>query len=145
MTGAEASKLYVEPAGADAEGVMMTSSIAVPGRELPAGPLKDAVDAFAGPWLEQNDSYPPQFAFDGATGDAAARRRDREGRLDRPGEGPRRPGVARRAHAHRAVRLLLEDDHGGMGTDAIAIVVVQDGDLKATPYSLGGSKTDLPH
>ena len=69
MTGAQASNLYVEPAGAEAEGVVMTSSIAVPGRELPAGPLKDAVDAFANPWLEQNDSvYPPQFAFDGATG-----------------------------------------------------------------------------
>ena len=68
MTGAQASNLYVEPAGPAAEGVVMTSSIAVPGRELPAGPLKDVVDAFADPWLEQNDAYPPQFAFDGATG-----------------------------------------------------------------------------
>lgn len=49
MTGAEASNLYIEPAGAAAEGVTMTSSIAVPGRELPAGPLSDLVKRSASP------------------------------------------------------------------------------------------------
>ena len=51
MTGAEASNLYVQPAGQEGEGVTMTSNIAVPGRELPAGPLKESIDAFANPWL----------------------------------------------------------------------------------------------
>ena len=37
-----------------------------------------------------------------------------------------------------------EDDHAGLGTDAVAIVEVQDGDFKATPYSLERFKTDLP-
>ena len=36
------------------------------------------------------------------------------------------------------------DDHAGLDTDAVAIVVVQDGDLKATPYSLARFETDLP-
>ena len=38
-----------------------------------------------------------------------------------------------------------KDDHAGLDTDAIAIVKVTDGDLKATPYSLARFKTDLPH
>jgi len=143
MTGAQASHLYVEPAGAEGEGVVMTSSIAVPGRELPAGPLKDSVDAFAKPWLKQNDVYPPQFAFDGAAGIQLlvaaiekAESADREKVRD----------------ALEGLDLLTpigrfrfsEDDHGGIGKDAIAIVEVKDGDLKATPYSLSAFKTSLP-
>ena len=143
MTGAQASHLYVEPSGAEGEGVVMTSSIAVPGRELPGGPLKDAVDAFANPWMEQNDVYPPQFAFDGAAGiqllvaaiekaESADREKVRE--------------------ALESLDLLTpigrfqfsEDDHGGIGKDAIAIVEVKDGDLKATPYSLEAFQSSLP-
>jgi branched-chain amino acid transport system substrate-binding protein len=143
MTGAQASNLYVEPAGAEGEGVVMTSSIAVPGRELPAGPLKDAVDAFANPWLKQNDVYPPQFAFDGAAGIQLlvaaiekAESTDREKVRD----------------ALESLDVLTpigrfkfsEDDHGGLGKDAIAIVEVKDGDLKATQYSLEAFRTSLP-
>ena len=145
MTGAQASNLYVEPAGAEAEGVVMTSSIAVPGRELPSGALKDAVDAFANPWLAQNDVYPPQFAFDGATGGAADRRRDREGRLGGPGEGARRAGVTRPAHAHRAVPVLLDRPRRHRQGRDRHRRRSQDGELKATPYSLEQLKTDLPH
>ena len=144
MTGAQASQLYVEPAGAAAEGVTMTSSIAVPGRELPAGPLHDLVAAFADPWQTSQDAYPPQFAFDGATAIQlvkaaieAAGSTDREAVRD----------------ALESLDLLTPtgrftfsaDDHAGLDTDAVAIVQVQDGDLKATPYSLERFKTDLPH
>jgi len=144
MTGAEASNLYVEPAGAEGEGVVMTSSIAVPGRELPAGPLKDAVDGFANPWLEKNDVYPPQFAFDGATA------------MQLIVEAIVKAGSTDREKVRDALESLdvltptgrfkfSSSDHGGIGKDAIAIVEVSDGDLKATPYSLDLWKTLLPH
>lgn len=144
MTGAQASQLYVEPAGSAAEGVTMTSSIAVPGRELPAGPLKDLVDEFADPWVEANGSYPPQFAFDGATGiQLLAAAIEKAGSADR-----------------EKVRDALEDldvltpigrfnysssDHAGLGAEAIAIVTVTDGDFEATEYSLARFETDLPN
>ena len=144
MTGAEASNLYVEPAGAEAEGVVMTSSIAVPGRELPPGPLKDAVDAFANPWLEQNDDvYPPQFAFDGAAGIQLlvaaiekAESADREKVRDALGSLDLLTPIGR--------FKFSEDDHGGIGKDAIAIVEVKGGEFKATPYSLEAFQTSLP-
>ena len=143
MTGAQASQLYVEPAGEAAEGVTMTSSIAVPGRELPAGPLKDVVDAFTGPWLEAQDTYPPQFAFDGATGVQLL-----EAAIEKAGSADRE----KVRDALESLDVLTptgrfsfsEDDHAGLDTDAVAIVVVQDGDLKATPYSLARFETDLP-
>ena len=144
MTGAQASNLYVEPAGAEAEGVVTTSSIAVPGRELPSGALKDAVDAFADPWLKANDVYPPQFAFDGATAvQLIVAAIEKAGSADRE----------KVRDALESLDLLTptgrfqfsSTDHGGIGKDAIAIVHVQDGELKATPYSLEQWKTDLPH
>jgi branched-chain amino acid transport system substrate-binding protein len=143
MTGAQASQLYVEPAGAAAEGVVMTSSIAVPGRELPDGPLKDVIDEFTGPWLEAQDTYPPQFAFDGATAvqlitaaieeaDSADRRavRDALETLD--------------VLTPTGRFTFAEDDHAGLGTDAVAIVEVVDGDFKTTPYSVDRFETHLP-
>jgi len=144
MTGAEASNLYVGPAGQEGEGVTMTSNIAVPGRELPAGPLKQAIDAFATPWLKANKGvYPPQFAWDGATGlqllvaaIEKAKSTDREKVRD----------------ALESLDVLTPTgrfkfsptDHGGIGKDAIAIVTVKGGELKATPYSLEQFKTTLP-
>jgi len=144
MTGAEASQLYVEPAGSAAEGVTMTSSIAVPGRELPAGPLKDIVDGFADPWVEANGSYPPQFAFDGATGvQLLAAAIEKAGSADR--EKVRDALEALDVLTPTGRFDFAEDDHAGLDTDAIAIVTVTDGDLKATPYSLARFETALPH
>jgi branched-chain amino acid transport system substrate-binding protein len=143
MTGAQASQLYVEPAGDAAEGVTMTSSIAVPGRELPGGPLKDVVDAFTGPWLESQDAYPPQFAFDGATGiQLLAAAIEKAGSTDR--EKVRDALESLDVLTPTGRFTFSADDHAGLDTDAVAIVVVQDGDLKATPYSLGRFETDLP-
>jgi branched-chain amino acid transport system substrate-binding protein len=143
MTGAQASQLYVEPAGAEAEGVTMTSSIAVPGRELPAGPLKDLVDGFTEPWLASQDAYPPQFAFDGATAvqllAAAIEKADSADRED-----VRDALESLDVLTPTGRFTFAEDDHAGLDTDAVAIVEVRDGDLKATPYSLKRFKTDLP-
>ena len=143
MTGAQASQLYVEPAGAEGEGVTMTSSIAVPGRELPSGPLKDLVDGFAEPWLASEDAYPPQFAFDGATAIqllAAAIEESESADRDEVRDALESLDVLTPTGRF----TFAEDDHAGLGTDAVAIVEVQDGDFKATPYSLARFKTSLP-
>jgi branched-chain amino acid transport system substrate-binding protein len=143
MTGAQASQLYVEPAGADAEGVTMTSSIAVPGRELPAGPLKGLVDAFTTPWLTSEDAYPPQFAFDGATGVQLLKAAiEKAGSADR--EKVRDALESLDVLTPTGRFTFADDDHAGLGTDAVAIVEVQDGDFRATAYSLERFTTDLP-
>src|SRR5438874_4085325 len=66
MTAAEASTLYVQPAGAAAEGVFVQASMGVIGQSLPAGnKFKKLIDDFAGPFQQANNYYPPQFAWDG--------------------------------------------------------------------------------
>jgi branched-chain amino acid transport system substrate-binding protein len=144
MTGAEASSLYVQPAGAAAEGVIMSSSIAVAGDELPDGPLKTKIDSFVTPWKAANKGVnPPQFAFDGLTG------------IDLIKAAIEKAGSSER----EAIRDALESldvlmaaghykysptNHAGLTTDAVAIVQVKDGKFVATDYSLERFKTHLP-
>jgi len=143
MTGAQASQLYVQPAGDAAEGVVMTSSIAVPGRELPAGPLKKLVEAFTGPWATANDGYPPQFAFDGATGLQLLKAAiEKAGSTDR--EKVRDALESLDVLTPTGRFTFSKTDHAGLDTDAVAIVQVENGDLKATPYSLERFTTNLP-
>jgi branched-chain amino acid transport system substrate-binding protein len=80
MTAAEASPLYVQPAGEAAEGVFVQASMGAIGKSLPpTNRFKKLVDDFAGPFEQANKYYPPQFAWDGMIGitfmlDAIARK-----------------------------------------------------------------------
>lgn len=65
MSHAEASTLYTKPAGKAATGVIVASSLAVVGPDLPDSKLKDTVMAMATTFKKKNGYYPPQFAFDG--------------------------------------------------------------------------------
>jgi branched-chain amino acid transport system substrate-binding protein len=65
LTGAQASKLFLDPAGAAAEGVTVSSSIGVVGDHLPAGPQKDVVAELTTAFQTRYGYPPPQFAQDG--------------------------------------------------------------------------------
>ena len=65
MTGSQASRLWLEPVGAAAEGVTVSSAIGVVGDSLPAGPQKQIVDQMALPYKQKYGYAPPQFAQDG--------------------------------------------------------------------------------
>ncbi|MEE6257670.1 ABC transporter substrate-binding protein [Plantactinospora sonchi] len=68
FTGAQASKLWLDPVGAAAEGAFVASSIGVVGAHLPDGAQKRAIDELAGPFQSRYGYPPPQFAQDGYTG-----------------------------------------------------------------------------
>jgi branched-chain amino acid transport system substrate-binding protein len=68
LTGAQASKLFLDPAGAAAEGVTVSSSIGVIGPHLPDGPQKDAVTKLQTAFQAKYGYPPPQFAQDGYSG-----------------------------------------------------------------------------
>lgn len=144
LTGANASNLFTKPAGAAAEGVVMSSSIAVAGAEVPAGALKTEIDSFAQPWLAANGNvYPPQFAFDGVTGIRLLKAAIEKAKsTDRP-----------------AIRDALESldvltpighftysktNHAGLTADAIAMVQVKGGAFAATDFSKQQFATNLP-
>jgi branched-chain amino acid transport system substrate-binding protein len=68
LTGAQASKLFLEPAGAAANGVFISSSIGVVGSHLPDGPQKDAINELTTTFQTKFGYLPPQFAQDGYSG-----------------------------------------------------------------------------
>jgi branched-chain amino acid transport system substrate-binding protein len=65
LTGSQASKLWLGPVGAAAEGVTIESAIGVVGDHLPAGPQKQIIDKMAQPYQQKYGYPPPQFAQDG--------------------------------------------------------------------------------
>lgn len=65
LTGAQASKLFLDPVGAAAEGVVVASSIGVVGPELPDGKQKTAIDDLTTAFSDEYGYPPPQFAQDG--------------------------------------------------------------------------------
>jgi branched-chain amino acid transport system substrate-binding protein len=65
LTGAQASKLFLDPAGAAAEGVTVASSIGVVGSSLPDGPIKESITKLGTAFQSKHGYAPPQFAQDG--------------------------------------------------------------------------------
>ncbi|MGR6922279.1 ABC transporter substrate-binding protein [[Actinomadura] parvosata] len=65
LTASQASKLWLEPMGAQAEGMTVQSAIGVVGDHLPAGKQKQVIDQMAGPYKQKHGYPPPQFAQDG--------------------------------------------------------------------------------
>jgi branched-chain amino acid transport system substrate-binding protein len=65
LTGSQASKLWLNPVGAAAEGVTVESAIGVVGDSLPDGPQKQIIDKMAVPYKQKYGYSPPQFAQDG--------------------------------------------------------------------------------
>ena len=106
LTGAQASKLFLDPAGAAAEGVTMSSSIGVVGDYLPDGPQKDAINELATAFQTKYGYPPPQFAQDGYSGVKLLVAAIEKAGGDGPGEGPRRAGGADPADAERHVHVL---------------------------------------
>lgn len=68
MTGAQASTLYLEPAGAAADGVIVNGYNSVIGDFLPSGPLKAVYDKLAVPSMQQYKTPPAQFTCDAYSG-----------------------------------------------------------------------------
>lgn len=133
MTGAEASKLYTDPAGEAANGVILNSSVSVVGPHLPESELKDVVTAMAEPFQQKHGYYPPQFAGDAYTAvKLMAAAIEKAGSTD-----------------DEAIQQALEnltlltpngeysygpDDHSGLDLSAISVNEIQDGEIVPTEW-----------
>jgi branched-chain amino acid transport system substrate-binding protein len=134
MTGSQASKLWLDPVGIAAEGVMVSSAIGVVGDFLPAGPQKQIIDQMAAPYRQKYGYPPPQFAQDGYSACLLLF------------EAIKTAGSAERAKIRQALehmtlttpngkfRYSLED-HSGLGSEFISINVVKDARFVPTPWA----------
>ena len=134
LTGAQASRLFLDPAGSAAEGVTIASSIGVVGPYLPDGPLKDAIGGLSRSFRGLYRYAPPQFAQDGYSAVqllVAAVQKAKS--LDR---GKVRDALERvNLVTPNGVYVYSNTDHSGLTTDFIAVNRVDGGTLIPTDWA----------
>ncbi|WP_328477546.1 ABC transporter substrate-binding protein [Actinoplanes sp. NBC_00393] len=134
LTGAQASKLFLDPAGPAAEGVTIASSVGVVGDHLPPGQLKTAVDELTTAFTEKYGYAPPQFAQDGYSGvKLLAAAIEKAGGTDRPKVRDALEGLT--LTTPNGNYTYSATNHSGLTTDFISINKVQAGKFVPTPFS----------
>ena len=134
MTPSQASKLWLEPVGAAAEGVTVLSAIGVVGDYLPEGPQKSVIAEMAGPFQQRFGYPPPQFAQDGYSACLLLF------------EATRKAGSVERSSVRQALEQLTlltpngqyqysPTDHSGLTRDFISVNVVNGGKFVPTPWA----------
>lgn len=139
LTGAQASKLFLEPAGPAAEGAVIASSVGVIGEYLPAGELKTAVDELTSAFTAKYGYPPPQFAQDGYSGvKLLAAAIGKAGGTDRAKVRDALEGLT--LTTPNGTYTYSATDHSGLTTDFIAITTVEGGKLVPTDFTKGRLK-----
>jgi branched-chain amino acid transport system substrate-binding protein len=134
VTGSQASKLWLEPAGAAAEGVTLLSAIGVVGEHLPDGPQKAVIRQMSDPYQQRYGYAPPQFAQDGYSACLLLF------------EAIRVAGSSDRTKIRDALEhmtLLTPNgrfrysptDHSGLTADFVSVDVVKDGQIVPTDWA----------
>ncbi|BBH71458.1 branched-chain amino acid ABC transporter substrate-binding protein [Actinoplanes sp. OR16] len=134
LTGSQASRLFLEPAGPAAEGATIASSVGVVGPYLPAGELKTAVDELTTAFEAKYGYPPPQFAQDGYSGvKLLAAAIEKAGGTDR----------AKVRDALESLTLTTPNgtysysatNHSGLTTEFISINTIEGGTFVPTEFS----------
>ncbi|GLI02515.1 ABC transporter substrate-binding protein [Phytohabitans aurantiacus] len=134
FTGAQASKLWLEPVGAAAEGVTVASSVGVVGGSLPDGALKQAIDQLAGPFQTKYGYAPPQFAQDGYTGvKLLVAAIEKAGSTDPEKVQKALEGLS--LTTPNGAYTYSAEDHAGLSADYISINTVKGGAFVPTEWS----------
>ncbi|AGL16674.1 ABC transporter substrate-binding protein [Actinoplanes sp. N902-109] len=134
LTGSQASKLFLDPAGPAAEGVTVASSIGVVGDSLPDGPQKTAVKELSDAFTAEHGYPPPQFAQDGYSAVKLLRAAiERAGGTDR--EKVRAALESTTLTTPNGTYKYSATNHSGLSTDYIAITTVQNGAFVPTAWS----------
>lgn len=134
MTGAQASKLFLDPVGSAAEGVVVASSIGVVGPELPDGKQKTAIDELTTTFSDAHGYPPPQFAQDGWSAVQLL-----VAAIEKAGS--TEPEAIR--NALEGLRLVTpngeyaysKDDHAGLGPQFISVNTVTQGAFRPTDWA----------
>jgi branched-chain amino acid transport system substrate-binding protein len=134
MTPSQASKLWLEPVGADAEGVTVLSAIGVVGDHLPDGAQKRVISEMSVPFTQKFGYPPPQFAQDGYSACLLLF------------EAIRKAGSAERGKIRDALEQLSlltpngqyhysPTDHSGLTREFVSVNVVNGGKFVPTPWA----------
>ncbi|MFV0433145.1 MAG: ABC transporter substrate-binding protein [Leucobacter sp.] len=131
MAGAQGSKLFLEPAGEAADGMIVATSMPVVGQEVPEGEQRTLIDQAVEAFDE--DYYPTEFYFNGyasvlllAEAMKQADSLDRESIRDAYGE---LDMVAPTGHYR-----ISPENHSGLTAEDVSVSEVVDGEFVMTEF-----------
>lgn len=134
LTGAQASRLFLDPAGAAAEGVTIASSIGVVGSYLPDGAQKEVIGSLSRSFRALYKYAPPQFAQDGYSAVQLIRAAaTKAGSTDRTKVRDALENV--RLVTPNGTYAYSKTDHNGLTTDFISVNRVDGGTLIPTDWA----------
>jgi branched-chain amino acid transport system substrate-binding protein len=134
LTGAQASKLFLDPAGRAAEGATVASSIGVVGDALPAGPQKTAIEELSTAFRSKYGYPPPQFAQDGYSAvKLLAAAVDKAGGTDRAKVRDALEGLT--LTTPNGTYRYSATDHSGLTADYVSVNTVRSGAFVPTDYA----------
>lgn len=134
LTGAQASPLFLEPAGDAAEGVTVLSSVGVVPDALPDGELRTAVEELASAYQTAHGYPPPQFAQDGYAGAQLLFAAIEQAGSTDP-EAVRDALEGLRLVTSNGVYQYSETDHSGLTKEYISVNTVENGEFVATDWA----------
>jgi branched-chain amino acid transport system substrate-binding protein len=134
LTGAQASKLFLGPAGPAAEGAVVSSSIGVVGDALPAGPQKTAIEELSTAFSAKYGYPPPQFAQDGYSAvKLLAAAIEKAAGTDRAKVRDALEGLT--LTTPNGTYKYSATDHSGLTADYVSINTVRSGSFVPTDYA----------
>ncbi|MEV6157443.1 ABC transporter substrate-binding protein [Nonomuraea sp. NPDC052129] len=134
LTASQASKLWLEPMGAAAEGMTVQSAIGVVGEQLPDGKQKQVIEQMAKPYQQKYGYPPPQFAQDGYSASLLLF------------EAIKKAGGTDKAKIQQALETMdlvtpngrfrySPTDHSGLSPEYISVNTVKNGQFITTPWA----------
>jgi branched-chain amino acid transport system substrate-binding protein len=134
LTASQASKLWLEPMGAAAEGMTVQSAIGVVGEHLPDGEQKKIIEQMATPYKQKHGYGPPQFAQDGYSASLLLF------------EAIRKAGSTDKTKIQQALESMdlitpngrfrySPTDHSGLSPEFISVNTVKDGQFVPTDWA----------
>jgi branched-chain amino acid transport system substrate-binding protein len=134
LTGAQASKLFLEPAGSAAEGATVASSIGVVGDALPAGAQKTAIEELSTAFRTKYGYPPPQFAQDGYSGvKLLAAAIEKAGGTDRAKVRDALEGLT--LTTPNGTYRYSATDHSGLNADYVSVNTIKSGAFVPTDFA----------
>ncbi len=134
LTGAQASKLFLDPVADAAEGVIVASSIGVVGPELPEGKQKTAISELTTAFSEEYGYPPPQFAQDGWSAVQLLVAAIEKAGNTEP-ESIRDALESLKLVTPNGEYAYSKDDHAGLGPQFISVNTVTQGAFRPTDWA----------
>lgn len=137
-----ASPGFVDSVGPAAEGIIVGTSLASIGSDVPEPTMRLTIEALTAPFEQRHGALPSQFAVDGyIAAKLIAAAIEAAGTDDR---GAVRDAMETLTCVTAAGRYAFSPtDHSGLDVDDVAVAVIRDGRFRLTPWSAGRLREHL--